>query len=133
MKILITIIAILIANKVYSQAARIGFKLCDIQKEYKSSEFTQELDYTSEGVKTLIIEGEIQDAVYFFDADNVCITCAVIPLFQGRLHSMIEECNNKYVILSATSWRWYGEGNVVLIEVKTFDNGKMYLIYTLIY
>jgi hypothetical protein len=110
----------------FSQACRLGFTFNNSQKEYKG--YKQEISYTTDNTKFLVVTGKTTQAAYFFE-NNVCVLTMVIPLTKSMLHSMIEHYNNTYVIMSDFHWRWYDKGNIIDIELRVDEDDEFYFIY----
>jgi hypothetical protein len=69
--------------------------------------------------------------MYFFDENNHSVFTSICPLTIGELQGMIEQYNNRYVVVDNTTWRFYNDGAVFLCTLRqTADTKKYYFLWT---
>lgn len=109
--------------------AHIGSTLSDIKSFHPDKVF--KIDYTDTGIMYASANMHFGTFVYYFDSETgLSKFCIQIPDNMASLNAQVEVYNNKYVIISETSWKAYLEGGGVMeINLTYNEEYKLYVFY----
>ncbi len=110
--------------------ARLNSTLSEVREEFSDWRYNLKSGYDSDGDFYISIETERATVIYYFDDSNLCYATIIIPDDQGALNMYAELYNSRYVIISNTQWRMYGENGIAEIELVYSDNGTYYFLWT---
>ena len=112
----------------FSQA-RLGSSAIEIREEFSDTTYHLEEGVTDSGSPFISVELDRSTAMYILNDEEICTLTLIIPEDPGVLNGMVEEYNNRYVIISPTEWRMYGEGGYADIKLIFLDDGGFYFVW----
>lgn len=112
----------------FSQA-RLGSTAIEIREEFSDSTYHLEEGVTDSGSPFISVELDRSSAMYMLNDEDICALTFIVPDDPGALNGMVEEYNNRYVIISPTEWRMYGEGGYADVQLVFLDDGRFYFIW----
>jgi hypothetical protein len=114
-KIMFSLVFILLNTFVFSQA-RIGYSELQIRNEFYYCKF--DTNYNEKGQK-YIGTGDFEKyfIIYYFDENNICYACTLMPKTTGYLNYFVEKYNNDFVIISNTQWKFYNENGIMFVTL----------------
>jgi len=119
-KLLLLCVFGLITNFMFSQA-RIGYSEKQIKDEFYDCKF--EIKYSDYGQKYITTNDFYRCFVfYYFDENNICSSCLIVPKTSGDLNFYVEEYNKECVIISNTQWKFYTNSGIIDINLIFGDN-----------
>ncbi|MBK7341730.1 MAG: hypothetical protein IPJ06_00675 [Saprospiraceae bacterium] len=109
--------------------AHLGSSLVDLKAMYPDKNF--KIEYANDGTSYTAADHLYGTFVYYFDKETgLTKYCIQIPDNMPALNAQVEAYNNKYVIVSETSWRAYLEGGGILkINLSYDDENDIYIFY----
>lgn len=110
----------------FSQS-RIGFSESEIRREFSQSKF--EVGYTDNRTKYISTYFERLFVIYFLNDKNICFMTSTTPTDGGMTNFLVENYNNKYVIIDERSWKSYTENGILYISLVEVQ-GKLTFVYT---
>lgn len=131
MKTLLTIagiILLMLAPTILLAQAMLGYTFAEVKEKYPQVKFKQ---VKQKAGYSLAGEFEcIAFAYFIYDGSDVVQLCMGIPKGMECLSGYVENYNEKYVILSKTSWRAYMEsGFIMSINLEHDEESGYYFIY----
>jgi len=124
------VFALFLALPLISNAqAHLGESFSGLKTRYPDKYFI--IEYTDEGTKYTSVEFNLGIFIYYFDkATNLTNACIQIPHSITALNAQVEIYNNKYVIVSETSWKAYLEGGGIMNINLTYESEyDLYVFY----
>ncbi len=116
------------ANFAFAQS-RLGSTADEIREEFSDPTYQLEDGATDGGRPFIRVEMERSSVMYLLDDEDVCALTFIIPEDPGALNGLVEEYNNRYVIISPTEWRMYGDWGYADITLVFPEDGKAYFIW----
>jgi len=109
--------------------AHLGESFSGLKARYPDKHFI--IEYTDEGTKYTSAEFNLGTFIYYFDKEtNLTEDCIQIPHNMTALNAQVEIYNNKYVIVSETSWKAYLEGGGIMNINLTYESEyDIYVFY----
>ena len=98
--------------------ARINSTFAQLKEEFKYG-YNMIIDEGNDGGIFMVVTLADREVMYMFDDKMYCFITIIMPTRQGTIQSIIEDYNQKYVIISPTRWRFYNNG---LYSDITFEN-----------
>ncbi len=129
MKALFTCVVFVFLQSFSWGQARLGSSAKDILEEFNESSYERESGYTDDLTYYITIKTSRASVVYFFDSDNYCDRCIIIPEDQGALNFYVEQYNKQYVILSSKAWKMYTSSGIANIDLVYGDDGMYYFLW----
>ncbi len=111
--------------------AHLGSTEWEIRSIYPDKVFDKR--YTSGGIKYIKAKMQLGTFFYYFGGKTgLSKMCLQLPESMIALNTQVEIYNNKYVIISETSWKAYLEdGGIMEISLLYYDDLKAYVfVYT---
>lgn len=115
-----------------SAQAHLGDSYSSLQSRYPDIEL--QIEFTDEGRPYTMIDHLLGTFIYYFDSETYLTDlCVQVPNDMQDLNTQIEIYNNKYVVLSETTWKAYLEGggkmNIELIYNEEYETYLFYYTY----
>ena len=111
----------------FSQA-RLGHTAEEITTEF--SEYYPTRDSTEKMGNYLNVDMDFATVLYVLGQDDICYICYIIPDDIENLNGIVENYNNKYVIVSDFRWKFYQGTRVSYIDLlETEDHLSFFKWY----
>jgi hypothetical protein len=109
--------------------AHLGSSLAELKSFNPDKNF--KIEYTDDGSKYTTADHALGTFIYCFDKEtNLTYMCMQIPHELEALNAQIEIYNNKYVIISDSSWKAYLDGGGTMnINLKYDEDYGTYIFY----